>query len=451
MPLFSFSPEKGKGKGVLPLVPDFDGCSTGSFSLPSTKMASELVNSATSSKLADVDWMKNIEICELVARDHGVSKDIVRAIKKRLGNKNANVQLYAVMLLEMLMNNIGECIHKEVTESRILSDMVKIVKKKNDLPVRERIFLLLDAAQTSLGGASGKYPQYFSAYYDLVSTGVQFPQRHQTVRPVHPPMDVISNQSSSNPVLEVIDKNLSNGELASGRPDGALNPPEKHIISETGIIDKASNTLEVLKEVLDAVEAQHQELARDEFTLDLVEQCSFLKERVMHLAMTSKEENEVSQAILLNEKLQKILSRHNALLFNGPDQGSNHFDREEVGEDEEAEELFHRLRKGKARLRPGDEDETGINRRHHRSLSGLSIPGERLHRPLIRSPSFGISEELNGGPQFTIPPPPAKHVEREKFFQGKKADTSATASMKGLSLHSRNTSNSTSDSIQLSE
>lgn len=34
--------------------------------------------------------------------------------------------------------------------------------------MRERIFLLLDATQTSLGGASGKFPQYYSAYYDLV-------------------------------------------------------------------------------------------------------------------------------------------------------------------------------------------------------------------------------------------------------------------------------------------
>lgn len=39
---------------------------------------------------------------------------------------------------------------------------------QTDLPVRERIFLLLDATQTSLGGASGKFPQYYSAYYDLV-------------------------------------------------------------------------------------------------------------------------------------------------------------------------------------------------------------------------------------------------------------------------------------------
>lgn len=39
---------------------------------------------------------------------------------------------------------------------------------QSDLPVRERIFLLLDATQTSLGGASGKFPQYYNAYYNLV-------------------------------------------------------------------------------------------------------------------------------------------------------------------------------------------------------------------------------------------------------------------------------------------
>jgi hypothetical protein len=32
-------------------------------------MAAELVSSATSDKLTEVDWTKNIEICELVARD----------------------------------------------------------------------------------------------------------------------------------------------------------------------------------------------------------------------------------------------------------------------------------------------------------------------------------------------------------------------------------------------
>ncbi|KAF9660995.1 hypothetical protein SADUNF_Sadunf19G0021700 [Salix dunnii] len=73
-----------------------------------------------------------------------------------------------LLLLEMLMNNIGEQVHRQVIDTGILPILVKIVKKKTELPVRERIFLLLDATQTALGGASGKFPQYYSAYYDLV-------------------------------------------------------------------------------------------------------------------------------------------------------------------------------------------------------------------------------------------------------------------------------------------
>lgn len=39
---------------------------------------------------------------------------------------------------------------------------------QTDYPVRERIFLLLDATQTAVGGAKGKFPEYYAAYYDLV-------------------------------------------------------------------------------------------------------------------------------------------------------------------------------------------------------------------------------------------------------------------------------------------
>nr|GFC00650.1 ENTH/VHS/GAT family protein [Tanacetum cinerariifolium] len=68
------------------------------------------------------------------------------------------------------MNNIREPIHTQVIDNGLLPLLVKIVKKKStsDLPVREKIFLLLDATQTSLGGAKGRFPQYYSAYYDLV-------------------------------------------------------------------------------------------------------------------------------------------------------------------------------------------------------------------------------------------------------------------------------------------
>ncbi|XP_061369888.1 TOM1-like protein 5 [Gastrolobium bilobum] len=412
-------------------------------------MAAELVNAATSEKLAETDWMKNIEICELVAHDKRQARDAVKAIKKRLGNKNPNTQLYAVMLLEMLMNNIGDHIHELVIDTGIIPILVKIVKKKSDLPVRERIFLLLDATQTSLGGASGKFPQYYNAYYDLVNAGVQFPQRAQAVQ---------SNRPNPQPNRT---NNVLNREQDPPRHGGAAQQAETETVPESSIIQKASNALEVLKEVLDAVDAQHPQGARDEFTLDLVEQCSFQKQRVMHLVMASRDERIVSRAIELNEQLQKVLTRHDDLLCGrATTTTANHLGHEaEEEEEEEPEQLFRRLRKGKACARAEDEEtETEIPH--------LGLLEERLNRPLIRPLSLEPhhhhaaaaiplppSAKQNGEVlHVAIPPPPAKHIERERYFQENKKDGNTLAGhIRGLSLHSHNGSSSHSGSFDFSE
>ncbi|CAN0917565.1 TOM1-like protein 5 [Linum grandiflorum] len=405
-------------------------------------MASDLVDSATSEKLVEVDWAKNIEICELVARDQRQAKDVVKAIKKRFGSKSPNVQLHAVMLLEMLMNNIGEPVHQQVIDSGILPILVKIVKKKTELPVRERIFLLLDATQTSLGGASGKFPQYYSAYYDLVSAGVKFPVRPREVpssRPTSQPNHRVNqltsqpnnrvnqpapqlDNGSSRPTVRTSDHRTTlTEELATSRQQ-----PEPQAIPESSILQKAGNALEVLKEVLDAVDSQNHEAAKDEFTLDLVEQCSFQKQRVMHLVMTCRDEKVVSRAIALNEELQNVLTRHDNLLAGRP-LNSN------------------RLRKGKACAR--EEDEASSKEKHQLGLFGSSVPSsEMLNRPLIRP------VQSPEGAAVSIPPPPAKHMEREKFFKENKVDgSSVSGHMRGLSLHSRNGSSSRSGSIDFAE
>ncbi|QCD84906.1 TOM1-like protein 5 isoform X1 [Vigna unguiculata] len=395
-----------------------------------------LVIAATSEKLAETDWIKNIEICELVAHDKKQARDVVKAIKKRLGYKNPNIQLYAVLLLEMLMNNIGDHVHQQVIDTGIIPILVKIVKKKSDLPVRERIFLLLDATQTSLGGASGKFPQYYNAYYDLVSAGVQFPQRDQ-VTPSNRPHSQLNEIN-----------NVPNTDQAPTRHHQA----ESQTVAESSIIQKACNALEVLKEVLDAINAQHPKAAKDEFTLDLVEQCSFQKQRVMHLVMTSRDERIVSRAIELNEQLQKVLTRHDALLSGRAMTIANHLECEEAEEEEEPEQLFRRLRKGKACARPEDE-------KREPEFPHFGLLEERLNRPLIRPLSLEPSREANNcpapaviPPHMAIPPPPSKHMERERYFQENKKDGATLAGhLRGLSLHSHNGSSSHSGSFDFSD
>ncbi|XP_047310813.1 TOM1-like protein 5 [Impatiens glandulifera] len=390
-------------------------------------MATELVNSATSEKLPEMDWTRSIEICELISRDQRQAREVIKAIKKRLGNKNANVQLFAVMLLEILTNNLGDEVHKQVIDVGILPLLVKIVKKKSDLPVREKIFLLLDATQTATGGASGKFPQYYEAYYDLVNAGVKFPDRAPQVVSV-----AVSNQVSSN------NKKHSSSNLHG---DDGIPPPAKplpEVVPESSIVEKASAALEVLREVLDAVDPHHPEGAKDEFTLDLVEQCSFQQQRVMHLAVTSRDDKVVSRAIDLNEQLQKLLARHDELISGKITSSSNHSTHEDADE-EEVEQLVRRMRKGKACMQP-EEEEEHRQQKDHRPFGLLG--GHNINRPIIRPLSIDEPQEQQPLPirqGVSIPPPPAKHVEREKFFQEKKVDGSGLANhVRGLSLHSRN-------------
>ncbi|XP_071720646.1 TOM1-like protein 5 [Rutidosis leptorrhynchoides] len=417
-------------------------------------MAAELVNAATSERLTEMDWTKSIEICELVARDNRQARDVIKAIKKRLGSKSKDTQLFAVMLLEVLMNNIGEPIHTQVIDTGILPILVKIVKKKStsDLPVREKIFLLLDATQTSLGGASGRFPQYYSAYYDLVSSGVKFSQRPEVL-----PRNRSNSDSSKS--------NSSVGEVATNGHDRSAPPPPPPTVPqpvpESSIVKKAGSALEVLRDVLDAIDVRHPEQAKDEFTLDLVEQCSFHKQRVMHLAVTSRDERTISQAVELNDQLQKALSRHDALVSGRSVPVYDAQIDQEDTEEEDPEQLFRRMRKGKARVRPEAD-----NHQPERPLLVSSVPPDRLNRPLIRPISLGPKDEPATTRPTTIaapaesaiatgvviPPPPSKHVEREKFFQENKTDgTSIGCHMRGLSLHSRNASSSRRDSFDISD
>ncbi|XP_072086744.1 TOM1-like protein 6 isoform X2 [Arachis hypogaea] len=86
-----------------------------------------------------------------------------------------------------MVKNCGDQVHFQIAERNILDEMIKIVKKKAHMQVRDKILVLLDSWQEAFGGPGGKYPQYYWAYEELKRTGVVFPKRSLDASPIFTP------------------------------------------------------------------------------------------------------------------------------------------------------------------------------------------------------------------------------------------------------------------------
>ncbi|KAG8091075.1 hypothetical protein GUJ93_ZPchr0011g28706 [Zizania palustris] len=250
------------------------------------------------------DWAVNLELCDIINMDPGQAKDALKLLKKRLGNKNSKVQILTLYVLETLSKNCGDAVYQQIIERDILSEMVKIVKKKPDLNVREKILSLIDTWQVAFGGPSGRYPQYYAAYQELRNAGVHFPPREENTVPLftppqtqplrHPQLYPLPGQTYEDATIQA--------SLQSSAPSGpALSLSE--IQSARGIVD-------VLDEMLNALDHRHPEGVREEVIVDLVGQCRSYQTQVMDLVSNTGDESLLFQALGLNDELQRVLQRH---------------------------------------------------------------------------------------------------------------------------------------------
>lgn len=263
-------------------------------------MVNFLVERATSDMLMGPDWAMNVEICDICSRDPAQAKDVVKGIKKRLGSRRSKVQLLALTLLEAIVKNCGDIVHMHVAEKGLLHQMVKMVKKKPDFHVKEKILVLIDTWQEAFGGPRARYPQYYGAYQELLRLGAVFPQR--TVLALPPPQ---THPLSSDP------RNLQKSE--SGQDAAESSADAEYPTLSLTEIQNARGIMDVLAEMLNALGPENKEGLRQDVIVDLVEQCRTYKQRLVHLVNSTTDESLLCQGLALNDDLQRLLAKHEVI------------------------------------------------------------------------------------------------------------------------------------------
>ncbi|CAA3015918.1 target of Myb 1-like [Olea europaea subsp. europaea] len=180
---------------------------------------------------------------------------------------------------------------------------------QTDMHVRDKILVLIDSWREAFGGSGGRYPQYYIAYEDLRRSGVQFPQRSPDTAPIFTP-----------PVTHPLPRHPQPGY---GMPSSSTTRLDEAMAAEVETLSLSSlnamgDVLDLLADMLLAVDPSDRSAVKDEVIVDLVERCRANQRKLMQMLTTTGDEELLGQGLELNDRLQTVLAKHDAIASGSP-------------------------------------------------------------------------------------------------------------------------------------
>ncbi|PPD90987.1 hypothetical protein GOBAR_DD12077 [Gossypium barbadense] len=197
-----------------------------------------------------------------------------------------------------MVKNCGDHVHYHIDERNILGEMVKIVKRKADITVREKILGLLDSWQEAFGGRKGEHPQYHWAYQELRRSGISFPERSPNAVPILTP------PPKHHP--------------RHGMPSNSSRRLDELTDTECLSLDSLKDVMDLLADMLHAVNPRDPTAVKDEVIVDLVNQCSSNQKKLMHMLTTTGDEELLARGLELNDVVQSLIAKHDAICSGSP-------------------------------------------------------------------------------------------------------------------------------------